>query len=325
MPRGLRLRKRIERARENVTAWKQARKDAIKEYRKRGSFARVAELGNTSRQWVKKWWDRFVEAGKSYDALEDRSSKPETIHRKRDEYEDEILAAKQRFPHFGAIKLKHVAEIPLSHTTIHKVLVDHELVDQRETTWRSYERFERPYSNYLWQMDITQVPLPNGETGFICSILDDHSRMILASRVFEQELTTGCVLSVLWGAIRQFGQPQQVLTDRGAQFWTNSVDPSLFTLALYWRGITHIPASPKKPRTIGKIERWHKSLKEEWCDHHAQPADHEGLGVLLSRWVDHYNSVRPHQALDYRTPAEAFLAGLMTEESVHRLVNEVPG
>ena len=75
MPRGLRLRKRIERARENVPAGKQARKDAVKEYRKRGSFARVAELGNTSRQWVKKWWDRFVEAGKSYDALEDRSSK----------------------------------------------------------------------------------------------------------------------------------------------------------------------------------------------------------------------------------------------------------
>lgn len=50
MPRGLRLRKRIERARENVIAWKPARKDAIKLYRKHESFARVAEFGNTSRQ-----------------------------------------------------------------------------------------------------------------------------------------------------------------------------------------------------------------------------------------------------------------------------------
>lgn len=129
MPRGLRLRKRIQRARENVVAWKQARKDAIKEYRKRGSFARVAELGNISRQWVKKWWDRFCEAGKSYDALEDRSSRPHTIHRKRDEHEAEILDAKDKYPHFGAQKLKHVMDIPLSHTTIHKVLRDNELVD----------------------------------------------------------------------------------------------------------------------------------------------------------------------------------------------------
>lgn len=323
MPRGLRLRKRIERARENVVAWKKARKDAIREYRKRGSFARVAELGNTSRQWVKKWWDRFVAAGKSYDALEDRSSRPDTIHRKRDEYEEDILAAKDTYPHFGAQKLQRIAKIPLSHTTIHEVLREHDRVDERETTWRDYERFERPYPNYLWQMDITQVPLPDGETGFICSILDDHSRMILASKVFEQELTTGCVLGVLWGAIKQFGQPEQVLTDRGAQFWTNSVDPSLFTLALYWRGIQHIPTSPQSPRTIGKIERWHGSFKQEWCDHHEQPADHSGLGVLLSRWVDHYNSVRPHCSLEYRTPAEAFLQGLMTSEGVHRLVNEV--
>lgn len=324
MPRGLRLRKRIERARENVVPWKQARKDAVKEYRKRESFARVAELGNTSRQWVKKWWDRFCKANKSYDALEDRSSRPDTIHRKRDAYTDEILDAKEKFPHFGAIKLKRVTEIPLSHTTIHKVLADHDLVDQRETTWRKLQRFERPYPNYLWQMDITQVPLPDGEIGFICSVLDDHSRLILASKVFEKELTTGCVLGVLWGAIKQFGQPKQVLTDRGSQFWTTGVDPSLFTLALYWRGIQHIAASPRKPRTIGKIERWHRSFKEEWCDRHAQPADHEWLGVLLSRWVEHYNAQRPHCALDYRTPAEVYLAGLMTEEGIYRLVNEVP-
>lgn len=324
MPRGLRLRKRIERARENIVPWKQARKDAIKEYRKRGSFARVAELGNTSRQWVKKWWDRFTEAGKSYAALEDRSSRPHTIHRERDRYEAEILAAKAKFPHFGAIKLKRVTNIPLSHTTIHKVLVDNDLVNTRKTTWRKYKRFERPTPNYLWQMDITQVPLPDGETGFICSILDDHSRLILASKVFDKELTTGCVLSVLWGAIRQFGPPKQVLTDRGAQFWHNSVDPSLFTLALYWRDIQHIMARPRHPRTIGKIERWHRSFKEEWCDQHEQPADHAGLGDLLSRWVDHYNAVRPHCSLDYRTPAEAYLMGLMTEESVYKLVNEAP-
>jgi transposase InsO family protein len=325
VPRGLRLRKRIERARENITPWKQARKDAIKEYRKRGSFARVAELGNTSRQWVAKWWKRFCQAGKSYDALKDKSSKPHTIHRKRDDFEDEILEAKERFPHFGAIKLKRVTNIPLSHTTIHKVLADNDLVNTRKTTWRKYKRFERPTPNYLWQMDITQVPLPEGQTGFICSILDDHSRLILASKVFDKELTTGCVLSVLWGAIRQFGPPKQVLTDRGAQFWNNSVDPSLFTLALYWaEGIQHIMARPRHPRTIGKIERWHRSFKEEWCDRHEQPADHAGLGVLLSRWVDHYNSQRPHCSLDYKTPAEVYLMGLMTEESVYRLVNEVP-
>ncbi len=324
MPRGLRLRKRVQRAREKVIPWKKARKDAIKLYRKLGNFAKVARLGGTSRQWVHKWWTEFVEAGKSYSALEDSSSRPHTIHRKRDDYVHEILDAKAKFPHFGAIKLKRVTNIPLSHTTIHKVLQEHDLVNQRETKWRTFERFERPTPNYLWQMDITQIPLPEDEIGFVCTILDDHSRFVIASKVFREELTTACVMSMLRPAIKQFGKPKQILTDRGAQFGTTSEDASLFTLALYWMNIHHIQASPRRPRTIGKIERWHRSLKEEWCDMHEQPADHQALRVLLSRWVEHYNSERPHCALDYRTPAEAFLAGLMTEENVHRLVNEVP-
>lgn len=228
-------------------------------YRKRESFARVAELGNTSRRSVNKWWDRFCEANKSYDALEDRSSRPHTIHRKQDQYEDKILEAKERFPYFSAIRLKRVTGIPLSHTTIHEVLAEHDLVDERGTTWRTYQRLEGPYPNYLWQMDIPQVLLPTGEIGFSYSILDDHSLLILASKVLQQELATGCVLGVLWGAIQQFGQPHQVLTDRGSQLWTTSVDPSLYPTDVY------VPIPFLDPRTLLGIVKLLPERRRRGC------------------------------------------------------------
>lgn len=78
------------------------------------------------------------------------------------------MDAKETFLHFGVIKLQRLANIPLGHTTVHKVLAEHDLLDQRGTTWRPYQCFGRPYPSSLGQMDITQVPLPDREIRFIC-------------------------------------------------------------------------------------------------------------------------------------------------------------
>jgi transposase InsO family protein len=158
---------------------------------------------------------------------------------------------------------------------------------------------------------------------FILTILDDHSRFVLASRTFDKELTTADVILVVGEAIKQWGKPKQLLTDRGCQFHINSDDPSLFTLWLHGLDIQHIKARPRHPRTLGKIERWHRSLKE-WLAPQAQPRNRAEMWGLLHKWVTHYNNERPHWALGNRVPLEAYIqGGFMSDEAVARLVNEV--
>lgn len=313
----------VEHAREGIAPWRRARKHAVQLWRDGTPIETIARWMGVADQWVRKWITRFKQAGRHWSALDDRTTKPHTIHAKRHAHVDDVLAAKQEHPHLGPAKLKIVAQIPLSHDTVHRILTENGLVKTRKKTWRKWRRFERPTPNYLWQLDITQVRLGNGPTCFIATLLDDHSRFVLASRTYEQDPTAANMVQLVRDTIRMWGRPRQVLTDRGCQFTTNSDYAGLFTLALYAWGIRHIRARPRHPRTLGKLERWHRSLKEEWLDHHDQPRDGPGLQFVLNAWVEHYNSERPHWALKYRVPVDVFLAGFMMEDALYRLVNEV--
>lgn len=279
---------------------------------------------NVDRQWVHKWINRWLEAGKSWTGLRDRSSRPHRIHRKRDDLADAVIAARRRHPGLGPKKLQIVANLPLSHDTIHHVLVDHGLSKpSKKRGFEKVRRFERPNPNYLWQYDITQVKTREG-IAYVATLIDDCSRFVLASKDFAQDLTAADVIQLVRDAIRQWGKPQQILTDRGIQFWSDqSMEPSMFTLALYQNGIRHITARPRHPRTCGKIERWHRTLKREWLAMQPQLATRAELRQSLDAWIEYYNTVRPHAALDYRLPVDAHLEGLYLDQELCRLVNEV--
>jgi putative transposase len=237
-----------------------------------------------------------------------------------------ILDLKKRFPHYGAQKLKAVGNIPLAHTTIHKVLQENGACQRKKRIWRKYRRFERPFSNYLWQFDYCQVPTKNDGWIFIGTILDDHSRFVIASRTHDKEPTMADAIALVKAAVRQWGAPRQILTDRGGTFTHTGDEPSLFTQFLEDHlGIDHIMGRPHHPRTQGKIERWHRSLKHEWFYQHDVQPDREAVQHLLDSWIEHYNAERPHWALNLRTPAEVYLGSLFLTEEVARAVNEVPG
>ena len=71
--------------------------------------------------------------------------------------------------------------------------------------------------------------------------------------------------------------------------------------------MTHVRTSPYYPQSNGKIERWHKSLKGD-CIRPGVPLNLEDARRLVSRFVEHYNTVRLHSAIGYITPADK-LAG----------------
>lgn len=321
------LRQRVEWARKGLRPWRQARKAAVKAYRDLRNFAQVARQAGTSRQWVRKWWHRFLAAGKSWSGLDDRSSRPHTLHTKRHAHETEVLALKDRYPAWGAKKLQAVGNIPLSHATIHRILREHGRVNEspKRQGRRSTTRFQRTRPNQLWQLDITQEDLHGGEgpTVWIATLLDDYSRFVLASRTYEEIPHEADMVELLRQAIHQWGQPDQVLTDRGVQFHTPSDVPRVISLLLHNTGIQHIMARPRHPQTLGKVERWHRSFKEECVDWMTPVASREGFREALHAFVETYNVVRPHEALEMVAPVRVFTEGYFPEHGLARFVNEV--
>jgi transposase InsO family protein len=170
----------------------------------------------------------------------------------------------------------------------------------------------------LVQTDLMYVPREDGDGHFyVLTVLDDHSRMALASTVLERQ-TGRVVLEAFRKAINQWGTPSRVLTDRGTQF-------------IHWRGRTefqeyvenelgaeHILARAQHPQTLGKIERFHATLRKEALKSRAYPS-REALQAELDGYHRVYNYQRPHQGLEGVTPADRFygLAGPVTEKVLH--------
>jgi hypothetical protein len=114
------------------------------------------------------------------------------------------------------------------------------------------------------------------------------------------------VREVLEAAIANFGAPEEVLTDNGPQYvtWRGT---SAFARLLERRGIRHLVARPRRPRTLGKTERFWGTLWRE-CVQSAVFLSLEDARRRVGHFVDHYNFQRPHQGIDGLVPADRYFA-----------------
>lgn len=312
-------------ARKGIRPWYSARKRAVQMHRDGHEVPEICRLLGVDRQWLHKWIRRFREGGKHWAALRDRSSRPRTIRAIRHAFVQDVLAAKARYPQLGAVKLQIVAKLPIGHSTVHRILQENMACRRVKKVWKKWRRFCRPYANYLWQIDITQVPTKNAGWVHIATLIDDYSRFVLASRHYAKDLTQADTIQLVRTTVKQWGRPRQILSDHGTQFDHVGEDPSLFTQALDQWGIEHIMGRPHHPRTQGKIERWHRSIKHEWFGYRAVQDDAEGVGLLLQEWLVFYNTERPHWSIGLRTPLEAYLESSSIVHELGQSVNEVPG
>jgi transposase InsO family protein len=164
--------------------------------------------------------------------------------------------------------------------------------------------FERARPNQLWQTDIFTFLLKRqNRRVHLIGFLDDHSRF-LVSYGLHASATTNLVLEVLEAGIASWGAPQEVLTDNGPQYstWRGKSD---FTRALEKRGIKQIVAHPRRPQTVGKIERFWGTLWRE-CVEAAIFADLAEARKRIGLFIDYYNFQRPHQGIEGLAPADRF-------------------
>jgi transposase InsO family protein len=198
--------------------------------------------------------------------------------------------------------------------TIHRVLVRRGAVvpQPKKRPRSSWTRFEWPRPNDAWQIDATAWALADGEGVWIMDSLDDHSRLMVASRVCDGP-TSGAVWDAFTSAVTEWGLPARMMSDNGVCFTGRFHHfESDFERQLRDMGIDHLLSGPGHPQTCGKLERSHQTTKK-WLATRPRASTREELQIQLDEWRGYYNFERPHRALSGATPRERWLASPRAE------------
>jgi transposase InsO family protein len=222
-----------------------------------------------------------------------------------------ILLLKQANPDFGCQKISDLLlrgpALPASPAAVARVL--HEAgYECEEVTTRPHpdhvRSFERARPNQLWQTDLfTFVLKRQNRRVYLVAFLDDHSRLVVSYGLHASQ-SSALVLEVLRAGLANYGAPEEILTDNGSQYvtWRGK---SAFSKELEKRGIRQVVAAPRRPQTLGKIERFWGTLWRE-CVEAAVFLDLGDAQRRIGLFIDHYNFQRPHQGIDGLVPADRF-------------------
>ena len=280
------------------------------------SIVEVAHRFDVSRQAIHRWLRWYEDQG--LPGLADRSHRPPGCSHQMDPaVEVWVLEARRRNPEWGPRRLVHEAaraglDPAPSRSGVYRALKRAGLIDPgaRRRRDRRFRRWERGGAMELWQMDVVGgVLLTDGRDCKIITGIDDHSRFVVCAGVMARA-TSRAVCAHFASAMRRHGVPQEVLTDNGkvftGRFGIKDVEV-LFDRICRENGIDHLLTAPRRPTTTGKIERFHRTLRQEFLLGR-EFTDLSRAQAALDRWVRSYNAERPHSALGMATPASRFVA-----------------
>ena len=254
---------------------------------------------------------KWVERQQCNETLSDRSKRPHTTANKTPE-EIELLIVEKRCEHpgWGAKKIKHNLEtkgvsVPSS-KTVNSILKRYGCIEKEESLkHKAYHRFEKDRCNEMWQADFKgEFRMADSNYCFPLNIFDDHSRFAL--KIKPSLSTAGLVIPTFRDAFCEYGIPDSVLSDNGAQFAGFRQGYTQFEKWLMNHDILPIHGRIKHPQTQGKIERFHRTMNQELLKHYT-PRNIDDASFVLERWRQCYNNERPHEALGMRCPREVYI------------------
>jgi transposase InsO family protein len=172
----------------------------------------------------------------------------------------------------------------------------------------SYKRFCADLPNETWQADVTHVTVSGGVVFEVLNIIDDHSRLCVASHAFVTTKSSD-VVRTFYKSAETLGFPQSFLTDNGLIFTTHARHgfAGAFEMELAGLGIHSKHSRPYHPQTCGKVERFHQTLKKYLAQQNGIETRKQ-LQVQLDRFATYYNEVRPHRSIGRKTPKEVYAA-----------------
>src|SRR5512136_1840732 len=256
------------------------------------------------RRWVKAYRERGEAGLRNQLAPERRRRKlPGPVREK-------IVEIKKHDPLFGVKRISHLLKrvffLSASPETVRRTLKEESLiVPSKKKPRHNISRprfFERSRPNQLWQSDIFTFRL-GGRYAYLIGFVDDYSRYVVGLELYRSQ-TADQVLEVYRRAVGEYGVPKEMLTDQGRQYtsWRGS---TRFERELVKDRVKHIKSQPHHPMTLGKVERFWKTIYEEFLVR-AQFGSFEETQERIRQWVKYYNHKRPHQGIGGLCPADRY-------------------
>jgi transposase InsO family protein len=257
------------------------------------------------------WYKKYEEHG--YDGLAPRHKQPEYIWNAIPEWEkDRVTEVARAYPERSCREIACLVTDRygyfISESSVYRILKARGLVSAPAYRVISAgEKFEHPTKrvNELWQTDFTYFKIINWGWYYLLSVLDDYSRYIIAWKLCTTmkalEVTT-----VLERALAKTGVTHvnvynrpRLLSDNGSCFISSELKDYLSD-----NEMIHIRSKIYHPMTQGKIERYHRSMKNLiLLDNYYSP---EKLSEQIGRWVEYYNNHRYHESLNNVTPRDRY-------------------
>ncbi len=196
----------------------------------------------------------------------------------------------------------------LSESTVYRVLKSHDLITAPAfIVLKAAERFANPTTavNQLWQTDFTYLKVIGWGWFYLSTVLDDFSRYIIAWRLCKT-MSASDVSATLRDALQATGLDRvgarhrpRLLSDNGPCYVSSELQSWLAE-----NSVPHTRGKPYHPMTQGKIERWHRTLKDRiLLNNYYLP---EELERQIDAFVNHYNTNRYHESLNNLTPYDVF-------------------
>lgn len=276
-------------------------------------MAQLCREFQISRKTGYKWVQRFVDGGMPN--LLDRSHATHRMpHALSSEVVDALLELRRRYPRWGPKKLEGYLQreqpnlVLPARSTVSALLKRHGLVDarkpRRRTPVSNQPLANATAPNVVWCADFKGKFRVQRRYCHPLTISDAHSRYLLRCEPLEGERLEASK-NVFDAAFREFGLPLRMRSDNGTPFASTSIG-GLSRLSVWWikLGITPERIALGHPEQNGRHERMHRTLKAEVASPPRSVWDEQVEALLAFR--EHFNQVRPHEALGQQTPASRY-------------------
>ena len=291
------------------------------------SVRRTLEKIGIPRATFYRWYDLYQTGGP--EALEDRNSRPKRVwNRIPDEVRERIVRLALDEPELSprelAVRFTDERRYFVSEASVYRLLKAHDLITSPAyIVVKAADAFKDKTTapNQLWQTDFTYLKVAGWGWYYLSTVLDDFSRFIVAWKLCAT-MRASDVTDTLDLALAASGLDQvevvhrpRLLTDNGASYIAGDLAEWLVD-----RGMPHIRGAPCHPQTQGKIERWHRTLKNRiLLENHYQPG---ALEEQVGAFVEYYNHARAHESLSNLAPADVYFgrgeAILLERERIKR-------
>ena len=269
----------------------------------------------TAHRWWHRWQEASVEARATLACLVDHSSRPHRSPRQLAPELAEVICACRRKTGWGPRLV--AGATGFCHSTVWKVLKRAGISRPPRAAREPANRYEWPCPGDLLHMDVSEYArferpghrLTGDRSSqdrrhrdgvdYVHAIIDDHSRLAYAEIHPDQKAATAA--GFLERALRFYADhgivAKRLMTDNA---WIYVKGRELRQL-LDRNQIRHLTIKPYRPRTNGKIERFHQTMAREWA-YGLIYVSHRERTHALPHWLDHYNTARPHSSLGGQPP-----------------------